>query len=177
MRRADISPCNNLPYIYGFIDKSVFETMLNTCKNIDNPPKPSKRDVSMILIDSSFMDIDAINDIPFVISKRPFINGAIKKVGILMSLKIGENINVKRFNNLLDLSIEIITENNTTNPPIIIILDIEEETELDRTSPIFDTFILFLESPCFLLMKQLSLYFSFFFQKLKRNPTIKQDRI
>ena len=44
MRRADISPCNNLPYIYGFIDKSVFETMLNTCKNIDNPPKPRKRE-------------------------------------------------------------------------------------------------------------------------------------
>ncbi len=124
------------------MDKSVFETMLNTCKKTENPPKPSKKDVSIMLIDIVFMDIDVINDIPFVISRKPVNKGAMKEDGMFIKLKIGEKIRVNKFNNLLDLNIEIITENIITNPPIIMILDIEEEIELDKTSPKFDIFIL-----------------------------------
>ena len=99
---------------------------------------PSKKDESIMFIDIALMGTEDIKDIPFVISKKPVINGAIKEDGILIILKLGEIINVKMFNNLLVFNIEIITENNTTKPPTIIILDIDEDMDLDNTSPKFD---------------------------------------
>ena len=88
--------------------------------------------------DIALMGTEDIKDIPFVISKKPVINGATKEDGILIILKLGEIINVRIFNNLLVLNIEIITENNTTKPPTIIILDIDEDMDFDNNSPKFD---------------------------------------
>ena len=36
-------PCNNLPKIYGFIEISDLEIILNTCNIIEIPPKPNKK--------------------------------------------------------------------------------------------------------------------------------------
>ena len=46
--------------MYGFIDKSVFEVMLNTCKNTEIPPKPSRNAVITRLIERFLLLIDEI---------------------------------------------------------------------------------------------------------------------
>ena len=63
--------------MYGFIDKSDFETILKTCNKTDNPPKPSKKLVAIILIDIYFIFTSEIKLIPFVISKMPVKNEVI----------------------------------------------------------------------------------------------------
>ena len=111
--------------MYGFIDKSFFETMLYTCKNIEIPPNPSKNEVNIILIEIAFICIFDINAIPLVISIIPVINGATKVGGIPMALRHGEIKETSIFKNLLALNIDIITEKRTTKPPIIIIVYID----------------------------------------------------
>ena len=105
---------------------------------MDNPQNQKKKDVRIIFVDIALMGTETIKDIPVVISRIPVINGAMKEEGTFIILKLGEIINVKKFKSLLDLNIEIITENNTTNPPIDIILEIDEDMDFDRNSPKFD---------------------------------------
>ena len=151
MYNAAITPCNNLPKMYGFIDKSVFETILNTCKNIDIPPIPSKKEVNIIFNEIAFICIFEINDIPFVISKKPVRIGATKVVGIFKRLKQGDIIIVSIFKNLLALNIDIITEKSTTKPPIIIIVKIALYIEFDNISPKLEKFIFWDSLKFFLL--------------------------
>ena len=109
--------------------------MLNTCKKIDNPPKPSKKDVKIIFIEIALIGILDINEIPFVISIKPVINGATNVDGIFNNFKKGEKVKVNTFNNLLDLKIEIVTEDRTTNPPIIVIVETALDIAFESTSP------------------------------------------
>ena len=144
---------------------------------MDNPPIPSKKDVRIIFVDMALMGTEAIKDIPVVISRIPVINGAMKEEGTLIILKLGEIINVIKFKSLLDLNIEIITENNTTNPPIDIILEIDEDMDFDRNSPKFDKQITLLFLLQFFLISTPLCAFSLIPQNLNKSPTVKQDRI
>ena len=128
--------------MYGFIDKSDLEIILKTCNKTDIPPKPSKKLVAMILIDIFFSFIADIKLIPFVISKIPVKNEAISSGGILNFMQIGLEIKLIIPTNLLEFKIEIITENNITNPPIIRIVFIADLILFARISPRFekDTF-------------------------------------
>ena len=94
--------------------------MLRTCRKTDKPPMPSKNDARIILIETAFIWILEIKEIPFVISIIPVSRGAINSVGIFKNLKHGIQKIFNIFIKWLALNIEIITENITTNPPIII---------------------------------------------------------
>ena len=74
---AEKNPCKIFPIMYGFIDKSDFETILKTCNNTDNPPKPSKKLVKIIISEIFFNFMAVIKLIPFVISKIPVQNEVI----------------------------------------------------------------------------------------------------
>ena len=65
------------------IDKSVLETILQTCNKIEIPPNPSKKLVKIILIEISLIAMLEIKEIPLVISKKPVKRGVIKLVLIL----------------------------------------------------------------------------------------------
>ena len=82
-------PCNNLPKIYGFIEISDLEIILNTCNIIEIPPKPSKKAQIIILIARFLLATQETAVIPFVNSKIPVRIGAIKSVLILNKLKQG----------------------------------------------------------------------------------------
>ena len=77
--------------MYGFIDKSDFETTLKTCKSTQIPPKPRRNDVSIILIEICFNFIADIKFIPFVTSKIPLNKAPEIIVGTLSLLQIGSN--------------------------------------------------------------------------------------
>lgn len=128
-------PCKILPNIYGFIDKSVFEVILSTCNKTEIPPNPSKNAENKIFIESIFIWIFEINEIPFVISKIPVKNGVIKFVGICNKLNDGITIFDNIPNTLLVFNIEIITENNTTKPPIKSIVEVAFFMLVAITSP------------------------------------------
>lgn len=112
--------------------------MLNTCKKTEIPPKPNKNAVIIILIDIFFMCIIEIRLIPFVISSNPVSIGTIKLIGKCKNLKNGITVKVSKFIKLLDLKIDIITENSTTKPPIINIVEIALEIDCAIISPRFD---------------------------------------
>jgi len=68
---VEIIACNIFPIIYGFIEISVFEIMLKTCRRIDIPPKPSKQLDNMIVVVYSLIGIVEIVFNPFVNSMKP----------------------------------------------------------------------------------------------------------
>lgn len=117
-------PCNVLPIMYGLIDKSLWEVILIICNKTEIPPKPSINEVRIILIEMAFICIQEILEIPFVISKKPINIGFTNEFGICKKLKNGVEKFVKNGNIWLSSKIEIITENNTTNPPIIKSVDV-----------------------------------------------------
>ncbi len=128
--------------MYGFIDKSDLEIILKTCNNTDNPPRPSKKLVKIIINEIFFNFIEVIKLIPFVISKTPVTNEVIIWVGILNLVHIGVEIKFNILINLLEFKIEIITEKSITNPPIIKTVFIDDFMLLESISPRFakDTF-------------------------------------
>ena len=105
----DINPLKILPIIYGFIDKSVFEIILNTCRRTDIPPKLKKNVVmvSFILIDMYVSEV--ISFIPAVVSSIP------RKM-------YSKNLLLKKIIDIIfdSCSIEIINENNRINPQTIL---------------------------------------------------------
>lgn len=117
-------PCKIFPYKYGFIDKSVLEVILNTCKKIEIPPKPSKNDVNRILIEIFLQAILEIIWIPFVISNKPVRNPCTKVVSILKKLNTGEIAKLVIEIIPLAFKIDIILEKITINPPIRKIVEI-----------------------------------------------------
>ena len=111
-------PCNSFPKIYGLIDKSLLEVILSTCNKTETPPKPSKKAVINMLIESFLQAILEIVLIPFVISKKPVNSGSIKEGEICIKLKNGVAMISIICVMPLDFKIEIIEEKMTTNPPI-----------------------------------------------------------
>ena len=105
----DINPLKILPIIYGFIDKSVFEIILHTCRRTDIPPKLKKKAVmiSFILIDIYVSEV--ISFIPEVVSSIP------RKM-------YSKNLLLKKIIDIIfdSCSIEIINENNRINPQTIL---------------------------------------------------------
>ena len=105
----DINPLKILPIIYGFIDKSVFEIILHTCRRTDIPPKLKKNVVmvSFILIDMYVSEV--ISFIPAVVSSIP------RKM-------YSKNLLLKKIIDIIfdSCSIEIINENNRINPQTIL---------------------------------------------------------
>jgi len=99
----------------------------------------------MILKESSFIFIQEIKEIPLVISNIPTSRGEIYWLGILKKEKVGESIlsNIEII--WLTLKIEIITENNTTNPPIIRMVDIAFVTLSAKASPKLENVNLYFE--------------------------------
>ena len=105
----DINPLKILPIIYGFIDKSVFEIILHTCRRTDIPPKLKKKAVmtSFVLVD--MYDSEVISFIPEVVSSIP-------------SKMYSKNLLLKKNIDIIfdSCSIEIINENNRINPQTIL---------------------------------------------------------
>ncbi len=66
--------------MYGFIEMSDLEVMLQTCNKTERPPKPSRKAVKIIFIEIAFICMLDIKEIPFVISKSP-VNRGVMKVG------------------------------------------------------------------------------------------------
>lgn len=133
--KAANKPWRIFPYIYGLIDKSVLEVILNTCKRTEIPPKPSKNAVIIILIDSFLKAIFEIIFIPLVISNNPVKIPDIKLVSILKKLHNGVNNSSNISSKWLDFKIDIMLENITTNPPIIRIVEILLVILSDKISP------------------------------------------
>ena len=108
-----------MPIIYGFIEISDVDVILNTCSKIEIPPKPSKKLHIIIFTDIALNGILDIIETPFVSStipeKRPFA----KEAGRLNFSSKGDTIKLKKSNILVLLRIDIITLNSMTNPPII----------------------------------------------------------
>lgn len=161
--------------MYGLIDKSVFEVILRTCKSTEIPPKPSKNDAKIILIDIALIFILEINEMPFVISSMPVSKGVVKSEGICKNEKHG----IKKVDNIfarwLTLNIDIITENITTNPPIIKIVDVADVMLSAIAPPRLEnvTFEVFLEVLGMVLIKFLFEFtFDEFFQNLNIIPTV-----
>lgn len=121
--------------MYGFMDKSDFETILITWSKTEIPPKPKRKAVSIILIDICFIFMFEIKLIPFVISNIPVNKELEMFSGTFTNLHTGLNISDTKLVNPLALKIEMITENSTTKPPIIRIVDVAEDILCPRTSP------------------------------------------
>lgn len=100
--------------------------MLKTCNKTESPPNPNKIAVTIILKEIFFNFIIEIILIPFVISNKPVKIDAIKLDGIPKKLKMGSNKMQTKFVIPLIFKIEITTENSTTNPPIIRIVEIAD---------------------------------------------------
>ena len=117
------------------MDKSVLETMLKTCKNIDNPPNPKKKEINIKLIEIFLIATLDILEMPVVISKQLVSEGIARLVSMFKILKIGEinwdNIIII----LLVVRIDIMLEKITIKPPIINIVEMLFDIDLERTSP------------------------------------------
>ena len=61
----------SLPSIYGLIDISEVEVILNTCSNTEIPPNPSKKLHTIIFIEIVFIGILDTIATPFVSSTIP----------------------------------------------------------------------------------------------------------
>lgn len=102
---------------------------------MDIPPNPSKNEASIILIDIVLIWIFAIAEMPLVISKIPVKTGLMNTLGICKTLKNGIKNLLTILKKWLWLRIETITENITTKPPIISIVEVALDIELANTSP------------------------------------------
>ena len=151
MKIAANIPCIIFPYKYGFIDRSVLEVMLNTCRKTEIPPKPSKKAVKITFKLIALICIEAICLMPFVISSSPVSNGIQKEELILKSFKIGLKNNDNKLNMPLLFKIDIKLEKITMKPPIIsivfvllVILSANIFPRLDTvTCSLDDVFVLF----------------------------------
>ena len=126
--------CKILPIMYGFIDNFSLETTLKIWSITENPPNPSKNEHSKIFVEIAFTWILLIAFSPFVSSIIP---DKMPEIKLLFPNKGDRNFAII-FNSPEFFNIEIITENITTNPPIIIIVFILEIILLDKTSPKFE---------------------------------------
>ena len=113
---------------------------------------------------------------PFVNSKIPEIKPEENFSGICKKWKMGFKQLVKMSINWLVCNIEIITENKTTKPPIIRIVEIADWMLVPSISPKFETVIFwsllsYLETLYFLKVTE------FFFQNLNKIPTVIHPKI
>ena len=139
------------------------------------PPKPNKKAVSNIFIEIFLQITEEIVLIPFVISNKPVKNPCVKLVSKLKNVKIGLIKFAKMLRIPLVLNIDIILENNTTNPPIIRSVDMLFVILSDNISPkLYKLTVLELD-----VILELSIivflvvsFLEFFFQNLKINPTV-----
>lgn len=148
--------------------------MLNTCKNTEIPPKPSKKAVNIKFIDSFLQGIEEMVLIPFVISKRPVNNPCAKLMSILKKEKTGLIKIVKTLRIPLVLNIDIILENSTTNPPITRSVDILFIILSDKISPKLNKVTNF-ELEFLLEFIVRTSVFKSIFQNLKIIPTVTHD--
>ena len=137
-------PCNNFPYIYGLIERSLLEVILSTCNRTDIPPNPSKNAVINKLMESFLQAILEIVLIPLVISKKPVNSGSIKEGETWINWNNGVTIISIICVIPLDFKIEIIEEKITTNPPItkidfilLMILSDKISPKLDKDACVF----------------------------------------
>lgn len=119
------------------MERSDFEIMLKTCNNTEIPPKPSINAHNTIFTEMLFVAIDVISEIPFVSSIIPDIIGLANEKPRLSNFKIGYNMYDTISNILLLFKIDIITENITTKPPIIIIVLLDSKMASERIEPKF----------------------------------------
>ena len=90
------------------------------------PPKPSKNAHTTIFIEIIFIGIFETIETPFVSSTIPDKMPVAKEDGRCKKDNIGDNIKDKNLNAPVLFNIEIITLKSMTNPPIIIIVFIED---------------------------------------------------
>ena len=117
--------CNIFPIMYGFIEILFLDVILSTWSNTDKPPNPSKNAQITILIEMFLFGIEHTLLTPFVSSIIPEKILSQNSEGNPKKVKIGEKIVVKISKKWVLSSIELITENSTTKPPIITIVFIE----------------------------------------------------
>ena len=120
---------------YGKIDISVLEIIPHTCSNTENPPNPNKKAEIIIFVEIFLIGILETIFIPFVSSIIPEIMPFEKLVGIFKAERIGFIVYDKASNKWLLFKIDIITENRTTKPPIIITVEIALFMLVVKTSP------------------------------------------
>ena len=82
-----------------------------------------------------FVLVEVTREIPFVSSIIPEIIGILKIESILSTSKIGYRLYEMSCNILLVFNMEIITENITTKPPIIIIVLLDSRIASERIEP------------------------------------------
>ena len=97
---------------------SELEEMPHTCKRIEIPPKPNKKEANITLIPRLAEGTDATKLTPDVSSINPEIIGTIKFGLIFNTLKVGFKITNISLNKDILFSIERRTLKKTTNPPI-----------------------------------------------------------
>lgn len=159
--------------MYGFMEISVLEVKLYTCKITEIPPKPKIKAQIIILKEIFLIGIELICWSPLVISKNPFIIPWAKSGVILKILKIGlSNVCTKLIRYDL-LKIDIITEKNTMKPPILRIVKIEFLIEEDNISPILEEL---LTGDLYVVLEE-AMFVSLYFQNLKMIPTINEAKI
>ena len=118
--------------MYGLIDIFDLDTILNTCSTTERPPKPSKNETNITIVEKLFVWIKHNFFNPFVTSTIPKITLLEKLVGILNTeYSTLERIDII----LLDCSIEVITENRTTKPPIVTMVLTDFVILVDKISP------------------------------------------
>lgn len=135
------------------------------------PPKPNKKAVSTIFIEIFLQTMEEIVLIPFVISNKPVKNPCVKLISKLKKTKIGLIKFAKTPRIPLVFNIDIILENNTTNPPIIRSVEMLFVMLSDRISPRLSKFT-GLELEVILVFSTIVSFFEFFFQNLKTIPTV-----
>ena len=97
---------------------SVLDEILHTCSKMEIPANPNRKAIIIIEIPSLGVWIKLIKFIPEVSSIKPDKIGIINLVSTFTRLKIGKNKLANIPNIISLLSNDIITLNNTTNPPI-----------------------------------------------------------
>lgn len=133
---AENIPCNILPIIYGFIEISLLEIILNTCNNIEIPPNPNRKEDKIILIEISLQAIELICLTPFVTSIIPDKKLLAKALLLIPNkLKTGSSKEDVILIILLFSRIDNTTLKRTTKPPIINIVLVADRIELLNTSP------------------------------------------
>ena len=82
--------------MYGLIEMLFFDVMLNTCSNMEKPPKPSKNAQIIMLVEIALLGIAQTLLTPFVSSMMPENMLSQKLLESPKRLKIGENMVVSR---------------------------------------------------------------------------------
>ena len=120
---------------YVFIERPALLIMLKTCNSTEIPPNPSKKLDDTMFTDIAFICVFATKLTPFVSSIIPDRIGFISSAGKPIEQRIGESIKDIPLKIPLWFNIDITTENITTKPPIIKIVDIEFVMLFPNTSP------------------------------------------